>query len=44
LAPVYGILIADYYLARRQRLKIQQIYSADPDGNYFYRQGWNPRA
>jgi NCS1 family nucleobase:cation symporter-1 len=44
LAPAYGILIADYYLVRRQRLKIQQIYSADPDGSYFYRQGWNPRA
>ena len=44
LAPAYGILIADYYLFRRRRLDIQQMFSSDPDGAYFYTRGWNSRA
>ncbi len=44
LAPAYGILIADYYFVKRQVLDVQQMYSADPAGAYYYRGGWNPRA
>ena len=36
----YGILIADYYLVKRQTLDIQQMYSADPMDAYYYK-GWN---
>ncbi len=44
LAPLYGIMITDYYLLRRQRLAIQDLYSRRPDGAYHYSAGWNVRA
>lgn len=44
LAPLYGIMIVDYYLLRRERLRIQELYSADPAGEYYFTKGWNIRA
>ncbi|MEA3252482.1 MAG: NCS1 family nucleobase:cation symporter-1 [Pseudomonadota bacterium] len=44
IAPFYGIIVADYYLVRRQRLNIQDMFSAAPDGAYHYVNGWNKRA
>lgn len=44
LAPLYGILVADYYLVRKARLELADLYRADPDGIYHYARGWNPRA
>ncbi len=44
LAPVYGIMICDYYLVKRQQLDIQQLFSADPNGKYYYLKGWNQKA
>ncbi len=42
LGPIAGILIADYWLIRRTRLAIADLYRAD--GVYRYRGGWNPAA
>ncbi len=44
LAPVYGIMIADYYLIKNGRLDIQQLFSADPGSAYYYTSGWNMKA
>lgn len=44
LAPLYGILVVDYYLVRRQKLDLQQLFSTDPDGLYYYDSGWNTKA
>lgn len=44
LAPLYGIIIADYYLVRKQRLILHDLYSTDPDGAYWFTRGWNQRA
>lgn len=44
LAPVYGIMISDYYLIKKQDIDIQQLYSTDPGGKYYYDGGWNKRA
>ena len=44
LAPVYGIMIVDYYLIKEQQLDIQQLFSTDPSGKYYYDGGWNRRA
>ncbi|WP_026535381.1 NCS1 family nucleobase:cation symporter-1 [Arthrobacter sp. H14] len=44
LAPLYGIIIADYYLVRKQRLNLHDLYSTDPDGAYWFTRGWNQRA
>jgi len=44
LAPLYGILVVDYYLIRRQTLDVQALFSADPAGAYYYTKGWNRKA
>nr|WP_236700598.1 NCS1 family nucleobase:cation symporter-1 [Allosalinactinospora lopnorensis] len=44
LAPLYGIMVVDYYLLRRQRLNVQDLFSAAPEGEYYYSKGWNRRA
>ena len=44
LAPLYGILVADYYLIRKQRLNLQDLFSNQPAGNYYYSGGWNKTA
>ncbi len=44
LAPLYGILVADYYLIRKQRLNVQDLFSNQPGGNYYYDGGWNRTA
>lgn len=43
LAPLYGILIADYYLIRKQKLSVPDLY-AKSSGAYYYQNGWNYRA
>jgi NCS1 family nucleobase:cation symporter-1 len=44
LAPLYGIIIADYYIVRKQRLNLHDLYSTDPAGIYHFTRGWNRRA
>ncbi|GAB3478565.1 NCS1 family nucleobase:cation symporter-1 [Nocardiopsis coralliicola] len=44
LAPLYGIVVADYYLVRRRRLDLDALYSAAPGAAYHYTSGWNLRA
>ena len=44
LAPVYGVMVTDYYLVKKQRLDIQQLFSSDPKGAYYYVKGWNVKA
>ncbi|MFD1796046.1 NCS1 family nucleobase:cation symporter-1 [Paracoccus aurantiacus] len=44
LAPLYGILIADYYVVHKRQLAVDQLFSASPSGTYYYDGGWNKRA
>ncbi|WP_232829286.1 NCS1 family nucleobase:cation symporter-1 [Tropicimonas sp. IMCC34043] len=44
LAPLYGILVADYYLVHKSRLNLQDLFATPPSGEYFYDNGWNRRA
>lgn len=41
LAPLYGILVADYYLIRKQRIHVQDLFTREPAGAYHYTAGWN---
>ncbi|WP_158971636.1 NCS1 family nucleobase:cation symporter-1 [Chachezhania sediminis] len=43
LAPVYGIMMADYYLLRRQKLDRDDLYDLK-GGRYHYGNGWNDAA
>ncbi len=42
LGPVAGIMIADYFLVRRRRLNVDDLYRRG--GEYEYRDGVNPRS
>ena len=44
LAPLYGVLVADYYIVQRRALKIADLFSMDPAARYHYQRGWNVRA
>lgn len=44
LAPLYGIVVADYYLVRKQKLDVQDLFSAEPGSTYYFDNGWNKRA
>jgi len=44
LAPVYGIMIVDYYVIKNQRLDVNQLFSTKKNGKYYYNDGWNQKA
>ncbi|MDM0011581.1 NCS1 family nucleobase:cation symporter-1 [Variovorax sp. J22P168] len=44
IGPLFGILIADYYLVQKQRVDIDALYTLDPRGAYWYTNGYNRRA
>jgi NCS1 family nucleobase:cation symporter-1 len=44
MGPLFGIIIADYYLVKRQRIAVNDLYTLSPAGSYFYDGGWNRNA
>ncbi|MBW8687880.1 NCS1 family nucleobase:cation symporter-1 [Chitinophaga rhizophila] len=42
LGPIGGIMIADYYLVRKQQLEVGELY--DPAGRYSFSNGFNRHA
>ena len=44
IGPLFGILIADYYLIRRQVVVVDDLFSLDERGSYYYHRGYNPAA
>lgn len=44
LGPIFGVLVADYWLVRRGRINVPDLYTMDPKGDYHYRKGMNTRA
>ena len=44
LAPVYGIMIVDYYVIKNGRLDVNQLFSTKKGGKYYYNDGWNQKA
>ncbi|WP_129667438.1 NCS1 family nucleobase:cation symporter-1 [Phytoactinopolyspora endophytica] len=44
IGPLFGILIADYYIVRKQHLVIDDMFTLEEDGAYYYRKGYNPVA
>jgi len=43
LAPVFGIMICDYYLIKNQRLDVNDLFNGK-GGKYFYNGGFNSKA
>ncbi len=44
LGPMFGIIIADYFLVRRQHVVVEDLYTLSPAGTYHYSGGWNRTA
>jgi len=44
LAPVYGVMIIDYYIIKKQRIDINDLFSSKKSGKYYYDGGWNSKA
>jgi len=39
--PFFGIIVVDYYLVKKSNLNNKDIFSSDPNGSYFYSNGWH---
>jgi NCS1 family nucleobase:cation symporter-1 len=44
MSPIMGIVVADFYLVRRCRLRVSHLYSLDKNKDFFYSYGFNWRA
>jgi NCS1 family nucleobase:cation symporter-1 len=44
IGPLFGILLVDFYLVRQEKIIVDDLYSDDPAGAYWYSKGYNPRA
>ena len=42
--PLFGIMIVDYYLIKKNSLSNKDIYSADTENIYYYSNGWHIKA
>lgn len=44
LGPLFGIIVTDYWLVRRGRVNVPELYTTDASGAYHYSRGVNPKA
>lgn len=44
IGPLFGVLIADYYLVRKQHVVIDDLFTMSTSGTYWYVKGYNPAA
>ena len=44
IGPLFGILIADFYLIKKQNVVVDDLYTMSPTGRYWYKNGYNPAA
>ncbi|MGV9858565.1 NCS1 family nucleobase:cation symporter-1 [Gordonia sp. NPDC003425] len=44
IGPLFGILIADFYLIKKQKIVVDDLFTMKPEGSYWFRNGWNPVA
>jgi Permease for cytosine/purines, uracil, thiamine, allantoin len=42
MGPLAGVMVSDYYLVRKAKLNVGELYN--PNGLYRYDHGWNWRA
>ncbi|KHK99584.1 nitrate reductase [Microbacterium mangrovi] len=44
LGPLFGIIMVDYWLIKKTRINVPELYSDAPGSEYAYTRGFNPRA
>ena len=42
--PIFGIMIADYYIVKNKNIINKDIFSSKADSSYIYTNGWHLRA
>jgi NCS1 family nucleobase:cation symporter-1 len=44
IGPLFGVLICDYYLVRKQKVIVDDLFTMSEHGTYFYTKGYHPAA
>ncbi|PYH01208.1 nitrate reductase [Arthrobacter stackebrandtii] len=44
LGPLFGVIMADYWLIRRGKVNVPHLYTNAEGADYYYKRGVNPRA
>ncbi|MGN2483222.1 NCS1 family nucleobase:cation symporter-1 [Acinetobacter calcoaceticus] len=44
IGPLFGVLLADFYLVKKQKIVVDDLYTLDPKGLYWYKNGYNRSA
>jgi nucleobase:cation symporter-1, NCS1 family len=44
LAPVFGIMMVDYYIIKKQELDVDALFDDSPEAKYHYKGGFNHKA
>ena len=44
LAPVFGIMITDYYIIKKQKIDVEDLFSDNKSGKYHYNNGFNGKG
>ena len=44
IGPLFGILIADFFIIKKQKVNVDDLYTMSPEGRYWYKNGYNPSA
>ena len=44
IGPLFGVLLADYYLVHKQKVVVDDLFTMSKTGNYWYSKGYNPSA
>ena len=44
LGPMFGIMVADYYLVKREHIVLDDLYTMSPKGTLHFDGGWNRKA
>jgi len=44
IGPLFGVLIAGYYLVSKQKVWVDDMFVMTTTGRYWFRNGWNPNA
>ncbi|MFE9787239.1 NCS1 family nucleobase:cation symporter-1 [Nocardia salmonicida] len=44
IGPLFGVLICDYYLVRKQKVIVDDLFTISEHGTYYYTKGYHPAA
>ena len=42
--PIFGVMIADYFIIKGSKIENKDIYSLESNGTYFYSKGWHLKS